>query len=163
MTEEEIFQQYRGRRVLVDANLLLLFFIGSFQRSRVSTFKRTAHFTLAEFDALSALLAQFQIVVTTPHVLTEVSNLANSLPEHVKDSWADHFAAKTTALLEILEPATKVMQASSFNPFGLTDAAIHSIAADTLVLTEDFRLSGFLGSQGVSTLNFRSLARTFDF
>ncbi len=160
MTEEETFQRYRGKRVLVDANLLLLYFVGSFQRSRITIFKRTARFTLADFDALSTLLAQFQVVVTTPHVLTEVSSLANSLPEHVKASWSDHFAAKTTALLEVFEPATKIMQASSFNPFGLTDAAIQSISADTLVLTEDFRLSGFLAFQGVSTLNFRGLVQT---
>ncbi|RXH56370.1 hypothetical protein GRAN_3227 [Granulicella sibirica] len=51
------------------------------------------------------------------------------------------------------------MSADSFDPFGLTDAAIHSAAAETLVLTEDFRLSGFLQTQGIDALNFRHLVQ----
>ena len=50
------------------------------------------------------------------------------------------------------------MQETSFNPFGLAGAAVQNASIDTLVLTEDFRLSGFLQSQGIATLNFRDLA-----
>ena len=157
-TEEHLFKKYRGKRVLLDANLLLLFLIGSFQRSRVETFKRTANFSTADFDILANLVVAFRTLATTPHVLTEVSNLANLLPEHLKPNWAEHFASQASKFEEIFEPAIMVMRQDLFSRFGLTDAAVHKVAADTLVLTEDLRLSGYLRSQGLPVLNFRHLA-----
>ena len=154
---EVVFNQYRGKRVLLDANLLLLFMIESYERSRIARFKRTAGFSESDFDILAGLMTAFRAIVTTPHVLTEVSNLANSLPEHLKPSWSEHFALQTASLTELLEPAVEVMLQESFLAFGLTDAAIHRAAIDTLILTEDFRLSGFLISRGVAVLNFKEL------
>jgi hypothetical protein len=154
---EYIFNQYRGKRVLLDTNLLLLFLIGSFERARIARFKRTAGFSERDFDVLAALITSFRVIVTTPHVLTEVSNLANSLPEHLKPLWSEHFALRAAALTELFEPAVEVMRQDSFLSFGLTDAAIHRVSTDTLILTEDFRLSGYLISQGVAVLNFNEL------
>jgi hypothetical protein len=158
--DPSILNRYRGKRILLDANLLLLWLIGTFQRTRIEVFKRTASFSTIEFDVLSSLLLEFRTIVTTPHVLTEVSNLANSLPENVKSAWFDHFSMRIAALEEILEPASKIAQQTSFNPFGLTDAAIQHASVDTLVLTEDFRLSGYLNAQGIVCLNLRDLALT---
>jgi hypothetical protein len=123
--EEYIFNQYRGKRVLLDANILLLYLIGSFERRRVEQFKRTSDFSVADFDLLASILTAFRTVVTTPHLLTEVSNLANSLPEYLKPLWSEHFALQTNRLLEVFEPAVNVMQQKSFGLFGLADAAVH--------------------------------------
>jgi hypothetical protein len=154
MSAELIFAQYRGKRILLDANLLLLYLVGTLQRERIATFKRTSQFSPEDFDLLLALVAQFRLLVTTPHLLTEVNSLANSLPEYLKPGWCDHFGRKIAPF----QPASIIMRQTAFNPFGLTDAAIQNASADTLILTEDFRLSGFLQSQGVATLNFRDLA-----
>jgi hypothetical protein len=159
MTDAEtIFDRFRGRPVLVDANLLLLYLIGTFQRARVETFKRTSEFTLEQFDILFRLLRGFPVIVTTPHILTEVSGLANSLPDRIKPEWCDHFAQQVGTFREISRPATIVMQESCFSPFGLTDAAIQNAAPDILVLTQDHRLSDVLSRQGITTLGFRDLA-----
>jgi hypothetical protein len=154
---EAVFNEYRGKRVLLDSNLLLLFLIGSYERSRIARFKRTSGFSERDFDILAGLMTAFRHMVTTPHVLTEVSNLANALPENLKPSWSEHFALRTASLIELFEPAAEVMREESFLPFGLTDAAIHRAATDTLILTEDFRLSGFLNLRGVAVLNFKEL------
>ena len=155
-SEESVFNEYRGKRVLLDANLFLLLLIGSFERQRIKQFKRTSGFLAEDFDLLVIFLQAFRTVVTTPHVLTEVSNLANSLPEHLKSSWYEHFAQRAFDFVEIFEPAVNVMQQPSFNPFGLTDAALQA-SPDVLVLTEDYRLSGFLRTQGKAVLNFGDL------
>lgn len=154
---EAVFNHYRGKRVLLDTNLLLLFLIGSYECSRITRFKRTAGFSESDFDILAGLMTAFSAMVTTPHVLTEVSNLANSLPEYLQPSWSEHFALHIPILLELFTPAAEIMNQSSFALFGLTDAAIHTIATDTLILTEDFPLSGFLRSQNVPVLNFKEL------
>lgn len=159
MTSEElIFQTYRGKRLLLDANLLLLFSIGSFERKRVEQFKRTQQFTTSDFDLLATLLLQFKEIVTTPHLLTEVNSLANSLPENIKAEWSIHFKELIDQLSETLEPAKNIAQESAFGLFGLADASLQNAAVDTLILTEDGRLSDFLGRQGFPILNFRDLA-----
>ena len=156
-TDERVFNQYRGKRILLDTNLLLLFLLGTFERGRITRFKRTSGFSESDFDLLAKFLASFRTLVTTPHLLTEVSNLADSLPVHLKVAWSEHFALQTSTLIELFEPATEVMKQPSFAAFGLADAAIHGIAADTLILTEDFPLSGFLRSQNIAVLNFKEL------
>ena len=155
--EEYLFKQYRGKRILLDANLLLLYLVGTFERARIVRFKRTATFTEADFDLLVGFVGAFRTIVTTPHLLTEVSSLANSLPEYIKSAWAAHFALQTSELLEIFEPAIEVMRKDSFEAFGLADAAIHSASDNTLILTEDYRLSGFLLSEGIAVVNLRDL------
>lgn len=157
MTDDDVFQRYRGKSILLDANLLLLLLIGAFQRERISTFKRTAQFSVDEFEVLRSLVSQFRTIITTPHLLTEVSNLANSLPEYVKEAWAAHFAAQIGTLLEVFYPASEIIAESAFNAFGLSDAAIQKASKGTLVLTDDFRLSGYLRSLGFATLNFREV------
>ncbi len=157
---ELLLTRYRGKRVLLDANLLLLYLIGSFQRERVELFKRTEGFSLAEFDLLVVLLREFSTLVTTPHILTEVSNLANSLPGNIKQPWYSFFASQVAQYLEVYTPASELCSESCFNPFGIADASVQSIAADTLVLTDDFRLSGYFSNVGISTINFRDFAAT---
>lgn len=71
-----LISRHRRTGVLVDTNLLLLFFVGGYDRSLVERFRRTAdRFVAPDFDTLSALLMSFERIVTTPHILTETSNL----------------------------------------------------------------------------------------
>ena len=154
---ETVFRKYRGKRVLMDSNLLLLYLIGTFQREQVTRFKRTSQFTTFDFDSLVSLLSQFKQFVTTPHILTEVSNLANALPASMKSDWSEHFASNIRAMDEVHDSAVSITEEPSFNPFGITDAALQKAAVDTLLLTEDFRLAGYLRSFGVDALNFREL------
>jgi rRNA-processing protein FCF1 len=46
-----------------------------------------------------------------------------------------------------------------FSAFGITDAALTNLTSDVLVVTEDYRLSGVLQSQGVPIVNFRDFRK----
>jgi hypothetical protein len=63
--------------LLVDANLLILYTVGSVSPNRIASFKRTRRYEIRDFDLLTATLANFPELYTTPHVLAEVSNLIN--------------------------------------------------------------------------------------
>jgi rRNA-processing protein FCF1 len=161
MTLEEALARYRSAGVLVDANLLLLYVVGAHDREMISSFKRTAKFTPEDFLILTTVLDTFHRVVTTPHVLTEVSNLAGQLKEHLKPAVFQLFAQTIQVLSEEYVPAREVSSHPAFSGFGLTDTAILQQARGKyLVLTEDFRLSQYLGHQGVDVLNFNHL-RTY--
>ena len=77
----KLVNRYATKGVLVDTNILLLYFVGTVNRDRIERFKRTKTFTTNDYDVLVRLLSIFQKIVTTPNILTEVSNFINQLGE----------------------------------------------------------------------------------
>jgi hypothetical protein len=165
LLEEQIFACHKGKSVLLDSNLLLVFLAGSFDPCLFGSFKRISDYTLNDYDLLVRLLSFFKTLLTTPHILTEVSNLANSLPEWLKPDWHRNIAVLIASeqdhsgLKEQWTPAIELAKMPEFAAFGITDAALAKLASDALVVTEDHRLSGFLQSQGIPVLNFGDLRR----
>lgn len=155
--EEYTFSKYAGKPVLVDSNLLLLFMVGSFDQELIVRFKRTARYSVRHYELLVRILGYFSGVVATPHILTEVSNLANSLPEWMKLEWFAHFSAQIPNLEERFRDTESLRLESGFLPFGLTDSALQHVASTTLLLTDDRRLAGYLVSVGIAVLNFDDL------
>jgi hypothetical protein len=155
--EESIFAQYRGKKLLLDSNLLLLFLIGTFDRSLITRFRRTTTFAETDFDILANFVHFFRHLTTTPQLLTEVASLANSLHGRLKPFWHLHFKQEAASLFEMYTPSIELMNQSAFLEFGLADASVLVAATDSLVLTEDFRLSGFLRTQNLPVLNFRDI------
>lgn len=90
---EEIFESHRGKSVLLDSNLLLVLLTGTVEPHLLGRFKRVSGYTLDDFDLLVHLVNSFSSLLNTPHILTEVSNLANSLPEAYKHDWYQNLAA----------------------------------------------------------------------
>lgn len=156
----ESIQRYRTTGVLVDTNILLLLFIGSVDRRLIERFKRTMArgFEASDYELLTSFLKLFEDrVVTTPHILTEVSNLAGQLGSQ-KQRFFSYFAKGISQLIEHYKPSADLARAVSFAKFGLTDTAIIDLVkGQYLVLTDDFRLSNYLGKQGVDALNFNHL------
>lgn len=148
---------YRRRGLLVDANLLLLYFLGSYDRKQISSNKRLATFSVEDFDLIVRVLKLFSLLVTTPNILTEVSNLSNAIAASEKAAYFDRMATMLTLVKEEYVPSTKAL-ANRWARFGLTDAAIAEIAKNQyLVLTDDLRLSYALQNDGIATINFNQL------
>jgi hypothetical protein len=148
---------YRRRGLLVDANLLLLYFLGSYDRKQISSNKRLATFSVEDFDLIVRVLKLFSLLVTTPNILTEVSNLSNAIAASEKAAYFDRMATMLTLVKEEYVPSTKAL-ANRWARFGLTDAAIAEIAKNQyLVLTDDLRLSYALQNDGIATINFNQI------
>jgi rRNA-processing protein FCF1 len=153
---------YSGKGLLIDSNLLLLFFVGLHDRTRIEKFKRTAQFTIEDFELLITFIEQFKEVVTTPNILTEVSNLLGQLPDKLRYSFYQRSANGLKDLHEQYTPSRELGDEKAFPKFGLTDTAVLRAASGKyLVLTDDVRLTQYLLSQNVDVINFNRL-RTFD-
>jgi hypothetical protein len=85
-TFDELIAKCRANGLFLDSNLLLLLLIGAVERGLVIRFKRTRVFLQEDYDLLCDVVAQFTRVVTTPHVLAEVSNLATALEGKYRES-----------------------------------------------------------------------------
>jgi hypothetical protein len=149
---------YESKGILVDANLFLLLAVGLVDRALIQRCKRTKQYSPQEFDLLSRYLAQFKQRVTTPNVLTEVSNLAGCLSGNQKDRTFAAFSRIIANLREEYLPSGDLARQSEFLRFGLTDAAVISVAKGRfLLLTDDFCLAQYYSSKGGDVINFNHL------
>lgn len=142
----------------MDTSLLLVLYVGLYDPEQIERFGRTKQsFTVRDFDFLLAFIDLFDLVATTPHILTEVSNFLGQLSGHVRDGcfavFARHVAAATTR--EHLPTAAGLAYNAECIRFGITDTSIIEVAAEPyLVLTTDYRLHGRLTSKGIAALNY---------
>jgi hypothetical protein len=154
----KLLARFRRRGVLVDANMLLLKFVGDCIPEAIESFRRTRQFTLADYSTLQSLLRPFHRIVTTPHILTEVSNLAGQIDESRRRALFDVFAAGIAELSEESAASAEISAKPEFRWLGLTDAGIVTIArARLLVLTVDLPLSSYLERQHMAVLNFNHI------
>lgn len=143
----------------MDTNLLLLFYVGGYERSLVERFPRTAdRFVAADFDALDGVLGGFEKIVATPHILTEVSNFLGQLGGHARTGCFELFARSIAVLHEGYVSSAELSRKPTFVKLGITDTSIIEVAAAPyLVLTDDFRLYNYLADRRMDVLNFNHL------
>jgi hypothetical protein len=154
----ELVARYQNKGLLIDTNLLLLYFIGAHDPDRIPKFKRTMAFTIDEFWFLVKFLEIFDKLVTTPNVLTEVSNLSGQLAEDLRGPFYSDFASRIPSLEEHYVTSVDASSLAQFNKFGLTDSGIVQLVKDEyLVLTDDLRLVGYLQNRGIDVINFNHI------
>lgn len=154
----QTLRRFRDKRLLVDTNLLLLYFVGGVRRDLIKSFKRTASFGERDFILLARIIHFFRRVATTPHVLTEVSNLLSQRGEPERSALLRFVANSIQRWREHSPPSRQLVQRDCFLRFGLTDTAITEVSLlSCLVLTDDRALAGFLTKRGGEVLCFQDL------
>lgn len=153
-----LLSRYRQKGILVDTNILLLYFVGYINRDRISKFKRTAQFVPEDYDLLVRIVQFFQKIVTTPNILTEVNSLINQLGEPERSRCLMGFAQSLSILEESYLESQNVATAELFTKLGLTDCEIIQMAKQPyLILTDDLRLANYLQSMNIDIVNFNNI------
>ncbi len=153
-----LLAKYRTQGILLDTNLLLVFCIGTINPQYIPQFKRTRAYLAEDFIILSQLMKCFTIWTTTPNILTEVSNLANSLHGEYALKFYQTFAKLVPIFSEEYQESKQLVTRLELLKFGLTDAGIIQLVKDRfLVVTDDFPLSQYLQAQGIDILNFNHI------
>lgn len=154
----EIFSRYRNKGILIDSNLLLLYFIGKYNKTLIQRFKRTQKYVTEDYELLTAFIKDFTKIITTPNILTEVSNLSGNLENDVKTRYFFEFAEQLEVLDEFYTPSRDIGKLEHFKKYGLTDSGIvHLVKGKYLVLSDDLPLVNYLQSKGVDAINFNNL------
>lgn len=132
--------KYKNKGVLIDTNILLLFLVGSLDLNLIRGFKRTANFTENDFDLISNFIKHFKLIITTPHVLTEVSDFIDNRQD-LQLALKIYIEKMKEIYLESLELSKK----ETFLKFGLADTSVTYAARDSyLIFTDDRPLYEFL-------------------
>jgi hypothetical protein len=156
---EEIVERFRPKGLLVDTNLLLVYAIGKYDVDILErqTFDRVAAYTREDFDLLTRLMSIFTKRVTTPHVLTEVSNWIGQLRQQQKQDCWRIFPQTFSDIIEQQFDSLDLSKEDHFSFLGLTDTALARIANEFLILTDDARFIGHMNNLRLDALNFNHI------
>jgi len=144
-----LIQKYKQKGLLVDTNILLLYIVGIVNVDLIRNFSRTANFTENDFYLVEKFINFFAVNITTPHILTEVSDLLGNRIE------LQLALGKYIELIEekFLE-SKQITRTKTFLQFGLADTAITETAKNSyLVVTDDNPLFGYLVNQKIDAVN----------
>lgn len=156
----QLIARYRNAGLLIDANLLIGLVVGLLDRKLIENNRATIRpFTDEDSDLLVAFVGRFTRLITTPHILTELSNLSGKLPSHLHEKV--RLVIKGLVLSRLFEEnvsAATLVGHALFTRFGVADTAIHLIAPKKyLVLTDEFSLAQTLNARGVDVVNFNHI------
>ena len=157
LAEHPLLTPHLRKPAILDTNLLLLDWCFRFNPNLLRSFKRLGSFEPEDLTLLSELLSLFPDQCTTPHVLTEVSNLANSLPSWIKESWFVFVSKQIGLIPESYEASVELASDPIAIRFGLTDSALAKMASSHVILTTDGPLTGLLEARNLSVVNFNRL------
>jgi hypothetical protein len=88
--------------------------------------------------------------LTTPHILTEVSNLLGQAPDLLKREYYNAFVRATELFEEKHIPAVQILSRAGTASFGLTDLGILELArTEHRVVTADGPLANYLAGAGI--------------
>ena len=157
---DDMIRRHRHSGLLVDANLLLVFLLASWDIRIAVQFKRTRGYDVDDIDALKLILSEFDRLVVTPSVLAEVSNLSSHLDGGRKEAFFRHLVGllPSPVFEERLVPLGRACGAPSFIRLGYTDATVDELGfAGVPVLTDDLDLYVHLVNRGIEAFNFTQL------
>ncbi|MEX0660846.1 MAG: hypothetical protein WEA58_12330 [Balneolaceae bacterium] len=156
---EDIISKTQPHGVVIDTNLLLLLIIGIVNKKLVTTNSRLSNYIQEDFELLEKFLKNYQMVLVTPTILAEVSNLANSLEGKYEKKFYSILQKFTdSGSKEVFKKITTYNSTKSFHNFGVTDSNIAEVAkSGALVLTDDLPLAQYLQSKSLSVLNFNNI------
>lgn len=110
--------------LLIDANLLTVMIIGALGVGEVERFKRTREYIDDDVLGLDQLIQQFGWVGTTPHIMTETSNLLDWLDDARRANALGYLASFAQSAPEIGLSSTAVVESLVYYRLGITDAAL---------------------------------------
>jgi hypothetical protein len=145
--------------ILIDSNLALLYLVGSYDLRLIGDgkYNKLSKYVIEDYKILVRLKSIFKRSVTTPHVLTKVSNLTNDLPEHTKIECLKKFHETFVQIDELTVSSLDAALRPEFHFLGLTDSALAMVANQYLIVTDDARLVKKLNESNLEALNFNHL------
>jgi len=141
--------RHRAPGLLLDANLLLVWVIGSVDPGLVRNFRRTRNnYEPTDYDLLAFFVRAFPQLLITPNVLTEVSNLLGHPGGPLQQKVFQSMQGLIPGFDERYIESRLATQERCFPSLGLSDAVLLSFAREgALVLTDDGPLYGWLLSE----------------
>jgi hypothetical protein len=141
--------------IVLDANLLVLFAVGTASRSYIARHKRLRAYTERDFVLLCDMLATASRIIVTPNTVTETSNLVRQIQEPARSHISKVLGALLTVADEIYVESKQAAEHTAFPRLGVTDAVLLNILTENhVLLTSDLDLYLEAVRNGPAAMNF---------
>ncbi len=125
----------------IDANLFVLFVVGSTSRDLIAKHRRLREYSVEDYDILLDVLGQVERVLVTPNTLTETSNLLAQHSDPERSRFFDRLRFIILHSEEVVVESVVASSRSEFNRLGLTDSALLEVVTEeTPLITVDLDL-----------------------
>jgi hypothetical protein len=145
------------RTAVLDTNVLLLLLAGETDASLLRTFKRVDSFTEMDLELLTTTLQPFREIITTPHVLAEVSNFVDQAPLYKRADLISALQRFVEENAEHYEYARRLVVRAEFRWLALADTGLVSLSSEAVIVTTDYQLANQIALDGGHVINFNHL------
>ena len=140
----------------MDSNLTLLLAVGRAERGLVASHKRLRPYGEDDYELLQGFIVVSEAVVTTPNVMTEVSNIADyGVREPARARVTSSLKGLIGAFVEVYRQSADLTDFGEFERLGLADCSLLGVLDDkTRLLTVDNALYLAALERGREAVNF---------
>lgn len=119
----------KNKIAVIDTNLLLVYLVGCVDPQLIIKFKKTSsRYCVEDFTILDELLGSFNKFITTPNILTEVSNLGGQLSGKNKGYFFAVLSAFIQKTTEKYIHSSEIAKDNLFIKYGITDRGLLELA-----------------------------------
>jgi hypothetical protein len=155
---QTLLRRHQRSGAVLDSNLLLLMVVGGVNETLVEMHRRTSSFTVDDFRLLRRMLTGFRLILTTPNVLTELSNLSRQVGEPWRTTLAKRLATVIPQMRESYYRSDELVGFDEFPNVGLADCSLLMLGRKgRLVFTTDFEQYRILHTARCAAINFNQL------
>jgi predicted nucleic acid-binding protein len=144
------------RDVILDSNIFILFLAGQINENKIERYTRNSLYTREDYYFLLNILADYDQIITSPNILTEVDNILNRITGEDKYKYLVLVKAIYKQTIEKYIRTETVAQNWFFDALGITDSSILMMAKDCgLLISGDSSLCDYAKSLNIKTFDFK--------
>ena len=144
------------RDVILDSNIFILFLAGQINENKIERYTRNSLYTKEDYYFLLNILTDYDKIITSPNILTEVDNILNRITGEDKYKYLVLVKAIYKQTIEKYIRTETVAQNWFFDTLGITDSSILMMAKDCgLLISGDSSLCDYAKSLNIKTFDFK--------
>lgn len=142
--------------VIFDTSVLLALCIGKYNSSRISTFKKTAVYTIDDYMFLHRVSERFNPLYITPQVLAELSNHSDMLPIREIHEYYGSIKDYLLSQYEAYFHKDVLINDQYLPELGFADISIYQTCLDKkcVLFTADRKLTQICRHNNIQVFNF---------
>jgi len=144
------------REVILDSNIFILFLAGQINENKIEKYTRNSLYTKKDYYFLLNILADYDKIITSPNIFTEVDNILNRITGEDKYKYLVLVKTIYKQTIEKYIKTETVAQNWFFDTLGITDSSILMMAKDCeLLISGDSSLCDYAKSLNIKIFDFK--------
>jgi predicted nucleic acid-binding protein len=145
------------RDVIIDTNIFILFLAGQINENKIKNYTRNSLYTREDYYFLLNILSNYDRIITSPNILTEVDNILNRITGEDKYKYLILVKTVYKQTMEKYIKTETISQNWYFDVLGITDSAILMMAKESeLLISADSSLCDYAKSLNIKTFDFKA-------